>query len=118
MAGEGAAGSSGLTDVEKMMMELGLHEEDLDDIVFDEKDAPQETQRWVALIKVNTNKSYSQTWFYRNMRSAWDVAQEGKFKPLEENLYTVQFTCLGDWERVMQEVPWIFMGGCGAYGTI
>ena len=89
MVVEGAAGSSGLNDVEKMMMELGLREEDLDDVVFDEQEAPSESPRWVALIKVNTNKTYSQTWFFRNMRSSWDVAQEAKFKPLEENLYSV-----------------------------
>ena len=70
MADEGATGSSGLSDVEKMMQELGLREEDLDDVVFDEKDAPPESPRWVALIKVNTSKTYSQTWFYRNMRAA------------------------------------------------
>lgn len=110
MAGEGASSSSGLSDVERMMKELGLREEGLDDVVFDEKEAPPESPRWVALIKVNTSKTYSQTWFYRNMRAAWDVAQEAKFKPLEDNLYTVQFTCLGDWERVMHEGPWNFRG--------
>ncbi|KAM3273731.1 hypothetical protein ACQJBY_043123 [Aegilops geniculata] len=44
------------------------------------------------------------------MRSAWDTAQEVKFKPLENNLYTVQFSCLGDWERVMNDGPWNFRG--------
>ena len=42
MAADGVAGSSGLSDVEKMMMELGLYEEDLNDVVFDEKEAPPE----------------------------------------------------------------------------
>ena len=44
------------------------------------------------------------------MRSAWDLAQEVTFKPLEDNLYTVQFSYLGDWERVTQEGPWHFRG--------
>ena len=99
MASAETSDQAGVSDVERMMQELGLTEEDLDDVVFDEKDAPPETPRWVAVIKINTNKSYSQAWFYWNMHSAWDVEQEAKFKPLEENLYTVQFTCLGDWER-------------------
>ena len=68
MAADGASGSSGLSDVEKKMMELGLREEDLYDVIFDEKEAPPESPRWVALIKVNTNKNYCQTWFFRNMR--------------------------------------------------
>lgn len=99
-----------VSDVEKMMQELGLREEDLDDVVFDEKDAPSEAVRWVALARVHTPKTYSQTWFYRNMRSAWDLAQEVKFRPLEDNLYTIQFSCLGDWERVMNDGPWHFRG--------
>ena len=44
------------------------------------------------------------------MRAAWDIAQEARFKPLEENLYLIQFTCLGDLERVMNEGPWNFRG--------
>ena len=104
------ASSSGISDVEQMMKELGLKKEDLDDVVFDEQPAPPEGPRWVALARVNTSKTYSQTWFYRKMRSAWDIAQEARFKPLEENLYTVTFTCLGDWERVMNDGPWNFRG--------
>ena len=44
------------------------------------------------------------------MRAAWDLAQVVNFKPLEANFYTLQFRCLGDWERVMQEGPWNFRG--------
>ena len=44
------------------------------------------------------------------MRVAWDLAQEVKFRPLKENLYTLSFSCLGDWERVMEEGPWTFKG--------
>ena len=74
MASEGASGSSGVSNVERMMEDLGLKEEDLDDVVFNEQEAPPEEPRWIAIAKVNTSKSYSQTWFYRNMRVAWDLA--------------------------------------------
>lgn len=99
-----------MSDVERMMKELGLAEEDLDDVVFDEQQAPPEEHPWTAIAKVNTSKTYSQTWFYRNMRSAWNTAQVVKFKALEDNLYTCKFSCLGDWERVMQDGPWNFRG--------
>lgn len=33
-----------------------------------------------------------------------------KIRPLEDNLCTLQFFCLGDWERVMQDGPWNFRG--------
>ena len=78
-----------MSDVERMMEELGLTEEDLDDVVFGEEQAPPEEHRWTAIAKVNSAKSYSQTWFYRNMRSAWNTAQVVKFKALEDNLYTL-----------------------------
>lgn len=41
---------------------------------------------------------------------AWDLAQDVKIQPLEDNLYTMQFACLGDWEIVMEEGPWTYRG--------
>ena len=70
MTSGGSSSSAGVGDVELLMKELGLAEEDLDNVVFDEVQAPPDKPRWIALAKVNTPKSYSQTWFYRNMRSA------------------------------------------------
>ena len=88
-SGSATAGPAEIDDVDRLMKELGLREEDLDDVVFDAKEAPAEAARWIALAKVHSTKTYPQYWFFRNMRAAWDLAQEVKFKPLEENLYTV-----------------------------
>lgn len=93
-----------------LMEELGLREKDLDDVIFDEKEAPPAAIRWMAIARVHIDQPYSQFWFFKNMRSAWDLAQDVKFQPLEENLYTLQFFCLGNWERVMQGGPWNFRG--------
>ena len=62
------------------------------------------------MSRVHSAKTYSQFWFFKNMRAARDLAQEVQFKPLEDNLYTVQFSCLGDWERVTRDGPWNFRG--------
>ncbi|KAI5022517.1 hypothetical protein ZWY2020_059247 [Hordeum vulgare] len=115
MASDKASGSttarpSEIDDVELLMKELGLREEDLDNVAFDEKEAPTEAIRWIALARVHSAETYSQYWFFRNMKSAWNLAEEVIFKPLEENLYTVQLSRLGDWERVTQEWPWHFRG--------
>nr|XP_020154581.1 uncharacterized protein LOC109751941 [Aegilops tauschii subsp. strangulata] len=109
---EEIASSSGTanSDLEAMMAELGLKEDELQDVVVDEGDLPEEATRWMAIARVHTEKPYSQYWFYRNMRVAWDLAQEKKIRPLEENLYSMQFSCHGDWERVMEEGPWSFKG--------
>lgn len=107
----GSGGQGSADDVAKLMAELGLKEEDLDDVVFDEKEASEEATWWIAVARVHSVKPYSQFWFFKNMRAAWDLAQEVRFRPLEDNLYTIQFSCLGDWERVMQDGPWHFRGG-------
>lgn len=95
MASSAAASKAAMTDVERMMKVLGLKEEDLVDIVVDQKDLPENAARWMAVARVHTDKPYSQYWFYRNMRVAWDIAQYW-FRPLNDNLYTLQFSCLGD----------------------
>ncbi|KAI4998366.1 hypothetical protein ZWY2020_053708 [Hordeum vulgare] len=102
--------SSSAADVEQLMAELGLREEDLDDVIFDEKEAPPEATRWMAVCRVHINKPYSHYWFFKNMRAAWDLAHEVKFRPLEDNRYTLQFFCLGGCERVMNEGPCNFRG--------
>ncbi|KAE8810900.1 hypothetical protein D1007_12247 [Hordeum vulgare] len=103
--GSAKAGPPEIDDVQLLMKELGLREEDMDDVVFDETEASMEVARWIALARVNSARTYSQYWFFRNTRSAWDLAHKVLFKTLEDNLYTVQFSCLGYWERVTQEGP-------------
>ena len=78
-----------------MMAELGLWEEDLDDVIFDEKQAPPIAGRWTAVARVHIDKPYSQYWFFKNMRVAWDLAHDVKFRPLEDNLYTSNFSVWG-----------------------
>lgn len=41
----------------------------------------------------------------------------GEVPPLSDNLYTTQFSCLGDWERVMEEGPQTFRGNAIMLGT-
>lgn len=107
-ASSGAAEAE--SDLAAMMEELGLKEDDLRDVVVEDEELAEEATRWMALARVHTEKTYSQYWFYKQMRVAWDLAKEVKIRPLEENLYTLQFACLGDWERVMEEGPWSFKG--------
>jgi hypothetical protein len=44
------------------------------------------------------------------MKYAWGLAKEVSFKAMEENLFVFQFSCLGDWRKVMEEGPWFFRG--------
>jgi hypothetical protein len=94
-----------------MMKNLGLREEDLDDVIFEEEPTPPpESTRWLAIARVHTSREYSDFWLYKNLRSAWDLAQEVKIRSLDKNMYTMQFHCLGDWDKVMEGGPWVFRG--------
>jgi hypothetical protein len=46
--------------------------------------------------------------FEQHMRIAWSPVKEVKFQHLEENLFSVQCFCLGDWIKVEKGGPWLF----------
>ncbi|KAE8768432.1 hypothetical protein D1007_60094 [Hordeum vulgare] len=78
--------------IEDLMKELALQEDDMDDDVFEEADAPPtDDLRWMVLVCVHMDKGFSNYWFFRNMRSDWDLARPVKIKTLEENLFIMQF---------------------------
>ncbi|XBI37081.1 hypothetical protein VPH35_122491 [Triticum aestivum] len=107
----GASGSKGKGKLEDLMEELALKEDDLDDVVFEEDDAPlEEDLQWMILVRVHIDKTFSNYRFFRNMKSTWDLARKVQIKTLEENLFIMQFDCLGDWERVTLGGPWHFRG--------
>jgi hypothetical protein len=94
-----------------LQKQLGITKEDLDDVVFEEEEPPLvEVTRWLVIARVFIEGEYSSFWFFKNMKSAWDLAQDVKTRSLEDNLHTFQFLCLGDWERVMEGGPWSFRG--------
>ncbi|KAE8772817.1 hypothetical protein D1007_55121 [Hordeum vulgare] len=104
------SGSGDKGYLEAMMKELGLTEEDLDDVVVQHDVVPPEATRWMAIARVHNERSYSQFWFNKNMRVAWDLAHKVNIRPLEDNIYTLQFLCFGDSERMMEEGSWALRG--------
>jgi hypothetical protein len=42
------------------------------------------------------------------MLAAWNPAREVTFHAVETNLFVLQAFCLGDWNKIMQEGPWLF----------
>ena len=55
-----AGASSSATEIEKLMEELGLQEDDMDDVVVDEDAVPQHATRWMAVARVHIDKPYNQ----------------------------------------------------------
>jgi hypothetical protein len=95
-------------DVAAMLEKLGITEDDLDDVVFEEENQSEEVTPWIAIMKIHNDIDFSHFWFFKNMRSAWDLAKEVKIRVVEDNLFVMQFMCLRDWDKVMNGGPWVF----------
>ncbi|KAE8777375.1 hypothetical protein D1007_49848 [Hordeum vulgare] len=104
--GDAAAKASDLGD---FMEQLNLEHEEFDDLVIEEDDTVvNEGVRWLALARVHMENSFSPTKFYKDMCAAWNTAKPVRFTPVGPNVFVVQAACLGDWERVVEQGPWIF----------
>ena len=112
MASVDAESVVGDDDLQEMMKQLGIEDTDLSDVIYEEvcPEPVADSIRWLAIGRVHTTKEFGDFWFYKNMRSAWDLAQDVRFRSLGDGLYTMQFSCLGDWDKVMEGGPWTFRG--------
>ena len=105
----GGGGAAKASDLGDFMEQLNLEDEVFDDLVIDEADPEiNDSVRWLALARVCTDKTFSQSAFYKNMRAAWNPAQPVRFRLVGPKLFVVQESCLGDWERMMDQGPWLF----------
>ncbi|KAK1686572.1 hypothetical protein QYE76_047420 [Lolium multiflorum] len=96
-------------DVDALLRRLQLREDDGDDFVWEEEAGSEEVKaKWLAIARVHTDKGFSPSALYAEMRSAWNPAKEVRWRMLEDNLFTVQFGCLGDWNTAIQSGPWLF----------
>jgi hypothetical protein len=92
-----------------MLHQLGIEEDEFEDLVFEEEEeAPKQGLKWMALAKVHTRIVFSPQTFEQHMRVAWSPAKKVEFQHLEENLFTIQCNCLGDWLKVPEGGPWLF----------
>ena len=99
----------GMEDLDNFFGQLDLEDEVVDDLGMNEV-GPEinERVRWMALARVHTDESFNHSAFFKDMRAAWNAAQPVWFRPVGANLFVVQASCLGNWERIMHQGPWLF----------
>jgi hypothetical protein len=100
--------AAGKMDVNALLRNLRINESDFDDLVIDEEVVLDEEPSLLAVARVLTDKSFSTLAFEETMRFAWSLAQGVKFWAVGDNTFILQFKCLGDWTKVVEEGPWLF----------
>jgi hypothetical protein len=104
----GRSGSQKSGNLGDLLNYLGIDEDEIDDLVFEDTDLPKEGIKWMAIARVHTLNYFSPQTFEQHMRVAWSPAKEVKFTALKENLFTIQCFCLGDWLKVEKGGLWLF----------
>src|SRR4051812_4018131 len=106
---EDGNGRSGSDQLDQLLNRLNLQDEDDGGFVWEDDIAdPPVAVKWLAMARVLTERSFSQSALFADMRSAWNPAKSVIWRRVEDNLFTVQFGCLADWNKAMKLGPWFF----------
>jgi hypothetical protein len=75
--------------LDDMLQRLGIDEDHIDDLVFEETDLSKEGIKWMALARFRTTNFFSPQIFEQHMCVAWSPTMEVKITALEHNLFTI-----------------------------
>lgn len=111
-----AAGKAAEEDLEEMLKHLDLQEDELDDVIGggEEVQGFEKEARWLAIGRLNTDRSFSHAAMFETLKYIWGLAQTPKYREASKNLFVFQMCCLRDWKKVVHGGPWLFRG----YGLI
>ncbi|KAM0864489.1 hypothetical protein ACQ4PT_043888 [Festuca glaucescens] len=106
----GSSNPKKAANLQELMKKLVLKDEELDDVVLPKEEFVnlREDARWMAVVKVHTSKHFGNQPFFQKMDAAWGFAKKWSIRPVEDNMFVLQVSCLGDWNRAMLDGPWIF----------
>ncbi|KAM0923275.1 hypothetical protein ACQ4PT_005595 [Festuca glaucescens] len=106
----GSSSAKPPVDLQLLMKKLVLKDEELDDVVLPREEVVtlRENARWMAVVKVHTSNPFGNQPFFQKMDAAWGFAKKWSIRPAKENLFILQVSCIGDWNRALLEGPWIF----------
>ncbi|KAM0845276.1 hypothetical protein ACQ4PT_056479 [Festuca glaucescens] len=94
----------------RALKNLELREGELDDVFITEQDlaSMRKKARWLAVARLNTRKTFSSEALFETLRYVWGLAMDPELREVDDNLFTFKFFCLGDWNKVMNQGPWLF----------
>jgi hypothetical protein len=68
----------------------------------------KEVAHWMAIAWLHTTKAFSVMSLCRTLMSAWGPTRKVTWRLVGDDKFVIQAACLGDWNRIMEEGPWIF----------
>ncbi|XBH97855.1 hypothetical protein VPH35_127467 [Triticum aestivum] len=89
-------------DLEAAMRNMKLKETELDDVIIGDEEIAELSKdaQWLAVARSFKNRTIF----------AWRLANKPEIREADDNLFVIQLFCLGDWNRVMHQGPWIYRG--------
>ncbi|KAE8820575.1 hypothetical protein D1007_01319 [Hordeum vulgare] len=112
--GSGSGGWKGkaVVNLETAMKNMMLKESECDAVIVGDEEISKfaEETRWLAVAKVNMAKSFGAESFKSTMKFIWWLAYELTIRDADDNVFIIQMFCVGDWNRVVHQGPWILRG--------
>jgi len=93
-------------ELDSLLQHLKIREDEDEGIVLEENLEELKAEAcWTVLSKVMSPNPFSHAAFLANMKYAWSLAKDVIFKAIDEDLFVFQFSCLGDWRKVLDDGP-------------
>jgi hypothetical protein len=70
----------------------------------------KEATQWMAIARLHTTKSFGVTSLFETLMLTWSPTKKVTWRPVGGDKFVIQAACLGDWNRIMEEGPWILGG--------
>ncbi|XP_051220993.1 uncharacterized protein [Lolium perenne] len=96
-------------EVDELLKNLKLSEAEREGVFLAKEDRESLPEvKWMAVGRLLTVRGFSEQSLEKTLRAAWNPAREVSFRSIEQNLFQVQAHCVGDWNRIMEDGPWLF----------
>jgi hypothetical protein len=109
-ASAAAGGDGSNPSLEALLRSLQITGDDLEGLFVPKEEVKslREDSKWMAVVKLLSSKPFSAVALEKTMRFAWAPAQEVTFSAREEGRFLVKASCLGDWQKITEQGPWLF----------
>jgi hypothetical protein len=99
-------------DWEELLKQLNLRGLEMEEVRVEgaNLEKVKEAAQWMAIARLHTTKTIGVTSLFKTLMLTWSSARRVTWRLVGGNKFVIQAACLGDWNRIMEEGPWILGG--------